>query len=608
MEDALQEFIDAVKSTTGKTPRKLENGEYKSLCPAHNDTNPSLYFKLGDKGRVVTDCKSGKCTHEEIRAALGLNGKFHVEQEPSRPLKAVGTLDEALAGSNPAGVWKYQNANGFDVAAAVRYDKPDGKKSFCQLSKSEAGWVRKGLGDGRPLYRLPLISKSKSPYICVFEGEKCVDMAVSLGFEATTSMAGSSSAMKTDWSPLKGLDVVLFPDKDQAGTKYAADVCAALSQLTPQPRVRIVELPSLEEGEDVVDFVRLCREDEKPWSDAEIGGAISGYVAQTPYRKLKPPDDYIPRPIKLSDIIAEPDPEWVIEKYAARGAITLLNGFWKAGKTTLISLWLKAMSEGGEMITKVAKGRVLVVTEETGNIWVGRKNALPLGDHVEVVFARWMRKPSLEQWLSFVEKIKEICDKNAFDLVIFDPFMRISCCRDENSPLDSSEALAPLVAFKDSRTAVMLVHHSKKGADVSIEQVARGSGELQAFVEIIVNFRRKCENLKDRRRLLSLMSRFPTPQEEIQVSLADDGSTYIAEGTPFEADTDELSERLYSLIPLPPDKITMKEIEAGWKWGQCPSASTLRRGIATLKTAKVIRWEEPANKNKSEKFWKKYEE
>ena len=72
---------------------------------------------------------------------------------------------------------------------------------------------------------------------------------------ATTSAHGSKSAHKTDWSPVAGKEVVILPDNDDAGWRYADEVVAILGRLSPIPIIKIVKLPALPEGGDIADIV-----------------------------------------------------------------------------------------------------------------------------------------------------------------------------------------------------------------------------------------------------------------------------------------------------------------------------------------------------------------
>ena len=65
----------------------------------------------------------------------------------------------------------------------------------------------------------------------VCEGEKSADAAAALFPKSVcmTSPGGSGAARNADWSPLSGRTVLIWPDADAPGLKYAADVGANLS-------------------------------------------------------------------------------------------------------------------------------------------------------------------------------------------------------------------------------------------------------------------------------------------------------------------------------------------------------------------------------------------
>jgi hypothetical protein len=116
---------------------------------------------------------------------------------------------------------------------------------------------------GRPLYGLPdLLATPAGSRVYVTEGEKAADAARAVGLVATTSPHGSKSASKADWSPVAGRDVVILPDHDDAGERYADDV-ARLATAAGAKSVRVVRLVQLwagmPEGGDMADLVEHRR-------------------------------------------------------------------------------------------------------------------------------------------------------------------------------------------------------------------------------------------------------------------------------------------------------------------------------------------------------------
>jgi hypothetical protein len=67
----------------------------------------------------------------------------------------------------------------------------------------------------RPLYNQ--VGLKAADAVVLVEGEKCAAALVDLGICATTAMNGAKAPIdKTDWSPLKGKRVIIWPDHDEA--------------------------------------------------------------------------------------------------------------------------------------------------------------------------------------------------------------------------------------------------------------------------------------------------------------------------------------------------------------------------------------------------------
>jgi uncharacterized membrane protein len=172
--------------------------------------------------------------------------------------------------------WTYHDAGGKPVAVVVRWDNAGGKE-FRLFAKIDAGW-RIGDPDGLwPLYRLPAVLQSQGRvYLC--EGEKAADAVRSLGLTATTSAHGANSVKRTDWTPLAGRQVVILPDHDDAGVKYAEEVVTTLDKVTPRPIIKVVHLPGLLAQSDAVEYIAVRR--AAGLDDA----AKLGEVCQRPFR------------------------------------------------------------------------------------------------------------------------------------------------------------------------------------------------------------------------------------------------------------------------------------------------------------------------------------
>ena len=85
----------------------------------------------------------------------------------------------------------------------------------------------------RPLYQLDKLTAAPDAPVMVCEGEKAADAAAVLFPDAvaTTMLNGAQSPHKTDWQPLQGRTVWLWPDNDEAGQACMANMADLLKKV-----------------------------------------------------------------------------------------------------------------------------------------------------------------------------------------------------------------------------------------------------------------------------------------------------------------------------------------------------------------------------------------
>lgn len=242
---------------------------WKAQCPAHDDKTPSLSITQGDNGCVLLKCHAG-CETRAVVAALGLKESDLFEPTERarttprpKPVKEVRSFASAKEAADAyrathkkeTARWVYRDADGAPVGLVMRWDTSDGTKNIRPVWRIGDGWQHSIPSEQRPLYALDRLAADANARVFVAEGEKCADQLAALGLLATTSPSGASSAAKADWSPLAGREVVILPDADDAGCKYAEEVLGLLRALNPPARAAIAPLPGLTLGEDAVEFV-----------------------------------------------------------------------------------------------------------------------------------------------------------------------------------------------------------------------------------------------------------------------------------------------------------------------------------------------------------------
>lgn len=283
--------IESIAKALGKA--SPSGSGYACLCPAHDDHNPSLSISLGNDGKLLLKCFAG-CSFEDILQTLHHqnlleNSSYNTPSLPqasnkntkqtgqrsgpqSSPLPVVKkTLKEqykaiipvppeapafcesTCEGYNkkfacyPSAIYPYYTADGGIAQYMVRWDgilQKDGtaKKEtrpyvYVQNDKGRKFWISMGMPAPYPLYNLPEILKRSGDTVLVVEGEKTAERVKSLFPESvvTTSMYGGKSPHQTDWSPLKGRNIIMCPDFDEVGQQYGDTVyqlCEGKSILT----------------------------------------------------------------------------------------------------------------------------------------------------------------------------------------------------------------------------------------------------------------------------------------------------------------------------------------------------------------------------------------
>ncbi len=249
----------------------------RAICPVHEgpDSDPSLDVDVGDDGRVLLNCRSGNCSAEAIVEKLGLQLRdlfpagsvlTPVTSPSKRPRSgsypdpdALGAMFAKQVGGKQTS-YDYVDAAGELVGRVYRFELEQGGKQFRQGRCENGRWYAEAMPSPRPLYRLPqLLQGDVAVPVFVVEGEKCADAVAELGLLATTSSQGAQSPDKSGWSYLEGRKVVILPDQDEPGARYA-DKVLWLAQQAGAEAVGILRLDGLDAGGDVVDWIRARRD------------------------------------------------------------------------------------------------------------------------------------------------------------------------------------------------------------------------------------------------------------------------------------------------------------------------------------------------------------
>lgn len=312
------------------------------------------------------------------------------------------------------------------------------------------------------------------------------------------------------------------------------------------------------------------------WADVP-GDAGGGDSFCSPIESERERNESRWRPVPISALGPSAPPAWVWPGYIAKGHKTLLSAIPKGGKTTLVSRLLHDLEHGGGLVTNPCGVRTLLVTEESAGLWAKRRDALNLGDAVDVIALPFLSRPSPREWERFIEYIAAEVKAKGYGLVVLDTIAALWPCVEENDAGKVLNALLPLNAIVAAGAALLLIHHVRK-SDGGEGQASRGSGALTGFVDTIVELRRyDAENAHDRRRVLKAWGRFDETIPESVLELGEDGYRVIGD----KADVGR-SDRMDTIRGILRDAcagLTVDEVRDRWPTEPKPGKGTVRADL-----------------------------
>jgi hypothetical protein len=178
---------------------------------------------------------------------------------------------------------------------------------------------------------------------------------------------------------------------------------------------------------------------------------------------------------------------WLWHGYLGPGKITLLTSQWKSGKTTLVSVLLARLAQGGELAgLPLTPGRAAVISEESADNWAARCRKLGIGSHVSFFCRPFKSKPSMAQWLGLMDAMLDLHRREGLDFVVVDPLTVFLPAHSENIAGVMTDCLLPLRDLTAEGLGVLLLHHPRKGVPLA-GQAARGkkSGQRRSITSLL---------------------------------------------------------------------------------------------------------------------------
>lgn len=185
---------------------------------------------------------------------------------------------------------------------------------------------------------------------------------------------------------------------------------------------------------------------------------------------------------------------WLIKNFMPKATLGVLYGESGSGKSFLAYDLCAAIARGVDEWCgkRVKQGRVLIVVAEGEQGFRQRIQAychqqgISPGDFEVDYISEFI--PNLLQVSDITDLIKEVKEREPYDLIVMDTFAQVMSGADENSSKDVGGALAQCKRLSKATGAmVLLVHHSGKDAGKG----ARGWSGLRAAADVEIEITRK---------------------------------------------------------------------------------------------------------------------
>lgn len=315
----LQEWLSAGKLQGKEFVCGNLRGEPGSSLSINILTGQWSDFSTGEKGGDLTSLYAAihgiaqKEAYDRLARDYGFNGGEPARSLPSparppalhNPRPNRPPKGESAPTNGAAASYDYRSIEGHLLYTVCRYEH-DGEKTFKPWSWQDGvGWVNKSWPAPRPLFGLELLGQADRPVLLV-EGEKAAIAArafASSRYHVLTWPNGANSWNKTDWEPLRGRNVLLWPDHDPAGYKAMEGVAEKLHSIGC--KVRQLDLSSCDvpEGFDAADAEFKSWEEFSEWAR----GIVQPYPRTTPVVPTKLHTTTVVQPPPRIEVVSPPD-------------------------------------------------------------------------------------------------------------------------------------------------------------------------------------------------------------------------------------------------------------------------------------------------------------
>lgn len=384
--------------------------------------------------------------------------------------------------------WIYTDVSGKKLVTVKRTEGAVGKKSFLPYDHV-AG--KHSMPEIRPLYNLPGIAVSN--HVVITEGEKCAQVLIDLGIPATTVMGGANfDPAKTDFSPLAGKDITIWPDNDKAGQEYVERLKTGLQSIKTRSLRVIIPPADKPEKWDAADAV-------------QDGLNIQAFLNSVPQSKV-----HMQRyeAFSLAELIADKSPmpdDLIAPRLLTPSGMLVIGGAPKSGKSDFTLSLLTHMAAGQPFLkfTPPRPLRVFVLQAEIQYDYL-RERLQKMGLSEEAILKAGQNihiTPQLKLLLNDggLDIIKDLIHEKfpdaPPDIIVIDPIRNVFDGGPDFGNLGENDNNAMLFFLQqrvemlrdmiNPRAGIILVHHTKKISKAMFKddpfQALSGASSLRSY-------------------------------------------------------------------------------------------------------------------------------
>jgi hypothetical protein len=483
-----EEIMSRPKKTAGPLEQVLDRLEnvrenddgWSARCPGHDDTRNSLSVGQGDDGRVLLKCFA-ECDAADIVQAMGLKMR---DLFPRQSAAETPNLSIAIKGPTKKVVASYDYCDeaGNLAYQVVRYSPKDFRP---RRLNPDGEWIYDLTAIRRVLYNLRDVVTATD--VIFTEGEKDADRVQEAlrWFQkrdgvrwAVSTVCGGAKGWRPDYAPfVSGKRVFLVPDNDEPGKRFAQDVARSVSGFAR--RVKIVELPDLQEKEDVSDYLdcHYAKELEqelrkapryKPTNSEAAGVERNSFNLQS-----------------LRDCFDSPPEEqpWLVEGRLPAGGMSIMTAKPKVGKSTLARQLALDVSTGEPFLGReTQQGAVIyfALEEKQQEVTNHFRDLGATGDEPIRVHCGSAPLAALEEARILLRQYQPV-------LLVVDPLFKFTRVKDGNDYAGMTAALEPVLALaRETGTHILCVHHSGKGERTDPTDAILGSTAIFGNVDTAI--------------------------------------------------------------------------------------------------------------------------